>query len=162
MKTLKLLVAAALVLVSVTSWAAMPKQGDVEFSGSLGGRFLENADTMLVLTGRIDIYYTDLLLLGARVQSGLGGDTAHTGAAEAIYLFPINDVSAAYAGVTAGVGIVKVDSDSDLELITSAVVGYKNYIKPGLALYGEVELGTILGDNSDGFFGINFGVALPF
>ena len=162
MKTLKLLMAAALIFVSATSWAAMPQQGTVELSGALGGRFLEDAHNMIVLSARMDIYYTDFLLIGARIESGFGADTAHTGAAEALYLFPIDDISAVYTGVTAGVGIVDIDNDSDLEFIVSGVVGYKNYIQPGLAIYSELELGTIAGDNSENFMGINVGVSMPF
>jgi hypothetical protein len=140
----------------------MPKQGAKELSAALGGRFLNDADNMLMLMVRADIYYTDLLVLGVRAEAGLGSDSSHVVAAEALYLFPVDQVSALYAGITAGAGIVDIDKDSDLELKTSGIAGYKRYTPDGVGVYGEVELGSYLGDSTESFYGLTVGFMLPF
>lgn len=168
MKSLKLLVLSALLFASVICHAqpggaiVMPKQGDTEIYGAIGPRFHEDADNMMNLAARLDVYYTDLVVVGIRAELGLASDSAYLGGVEALRLFPTDSVSALYAGVTAGTGFVDIDNDTDIELKLSGVGGYKRYIQPGLALYGEFELGSYQGSSSETFYGFNFGFGMPF
>lgn len=160
-----LLKAAVLLSLALAASPALaePRQGGYEAGVGLGGMFVsDKIDDLVAVHGNVLAYYTDQVAVGGRVQLGFGGDTAFSLLGEARYHLPqTNDVTP-YVGALFGPSFIDANGDSATSLTLGAVAGVKKYMAKDWALFGEVQMGFLIGEENANYFGLGVGALLPF
>jgi len=132
----------------------------MEGSLLMGSVFMsDDVDDMVMLSGVLDVMYTNELALGLRVEAGFGGDDLYAALVEARYHFLINENAVPYAGAVAGPAMLHVDGDTDPAFKTGVFGGLKYYVNPLIALFAEMQFGGVYGDETATYAGLFVGVS---